>query len=413
MKNKLIKRACFFVAAALFALLVISFTDANTQYTEQFSIEKLAGPAKPRTQWGTLVGYFPNNLGNVFGSDPKTTRTITWQSTLSTGEVIIGNDHYTSTAEAQGGYYFHRADVTGLAAGETYSYIAGTSAVNGVNYYSPVYTFKTENSGAGDKYRAEGFSILHITDPQIGEGRDGDDAAVWKRVIEAARNKSPEAAFVVNTGDIVNNARETRIPFYFDYAQNVLAELPFIYSLGNNDSTSWYNRYFYTPDNIYNGVLYSFNYGNVHFISIDSNAALTAVQLSWLENDLRTCTCKWKTAMTHNGDYGRNGRNTKLTQLFDIYNVDLVLIGHNHFFARSKPINAAGKEKTNGTVWSMPNAAGTKFNAKANQPYLARDEQPNLPMFSVIKFTDTNIFLDSYTVDRNGNAILFDTYTFR
>ena len=389
------KRTGIFALSALFAFLIVSF-----------SVDKPAGRAKAQEQWGTLVTNIPNNLGNTFTSNPKTTRTISWQSTLGAGEVIIGGSHYTATTTSRGGYYFHRVDVSGLAAGETYSYIAGSIAPDGTGYYSPVYSFKTENS-------AGSFTILHITDPQIGNGNNKDDAAVWKQVIEAARKKCPEAAFVVNTGDIVNNSRETSIPYYFDYAQKEIAELAFIYSLGNNDSADWYKRYFYHPDNGSGGFLYSFDYGNAHFISIDSNITLTAPQLSWLENDLKTSTQKWKVAMTHKGDYGRSGKNTELTRLFDQYNVDLVLIGHNHFYARSKAINASGKEKQNGTVWTMPNAAGTKFNAKANQNYLAKDEQPNLPMFSEIMFTETNIYYNSYTVDKTGIATLFDTYNFR
>ena len=182
--------------------------------------------------------------------------------------------------------------------------------------------------------------------------------------------------------------------------------------MGNNDSTGWYNRYFHTPYNSFGGFLYSFDYGNAHFINIDSNIKLTAAHLDWLENDLRANTRKWKVAMTHQGDYGRSGKNTALTRLFDNYNVNLVLIGHNHFYARSKPINTAGQEKPRGTIWSMPNTAGTKFNAKANKNYLAVDEQPNLPMFSAIKFTETYILLNSYTVNRTGTAALFDSYAF-
>ena len=384
-----------------FAFLVVSFPNINSHYAGQIPVDNPVIPVKPQEQWGTLVINIPNNLGNTFTSNPKTTRTITWQSTLGIGEVIIGGNHYTSKTTSMGNYYFHRVDVSGLAAGETYHYAAGSG-----DYFSPLYSFKTENT-SGD------FTILHITDPQIGSGNNRDDAAVWKRVIEAARNKCPEAAFVVNTGDIVENARETNIPFYFDYAQDIIAELAFVYSMGNNDAAGWYNRYFYTPDNGNGGFLYSFDYGNAHFINIDSNVTLTAARLSWLETDLKTSNRKWKVAMTHEGDYGRRGRNTALTRLFDQYNVNLVLIGHNHFYARSKPINTDGKEKPNGTVWSMPNTAGTKFNVKSNQNYLAMDEQPNLPMFSEIRFTETNIYFNSYTVDRNGTVNLFDTYTFR
>ncbi|MCL2320464.1 MAG: CotH kinase family protein, partial [Treponema sp.] len=58
------------------------------------------------------------------------------ESNQSSGEVIIGSNHYSSTTTSGGGFYFHRVDVSGLAPGTAYSYIAGSEG-----YYSPVYSF--------------------------------------------------------------------------------------------------------------------------------------------------------------------------------------------------------------------------------------------------------------------------------
>ena len=394
------KYAGFAVLTLFFVLLVISSPDNSFSPLNPSGINNLPGRRKAQALWGKLVPDIPNNIGNSFTSDPKTTRTISWQSTLNEGEVIIGGRHYASKTASGGAYYFHRVDISGLTPGESYSYIAGYGS-----HYSPVYSFKTESS-SGE------FTILHITDPQLGEVNVTNEAEVWMRVIESARRECPEAAFAVNTGDIVSNAKEAYIPYYFDYAQNVIAETAFIYSLGNNDSPAWYSKYFYTPDNG-GGLFYSFDYGNAHFISVDSNVKISSSHLNWLENDLKKCTRKWKVVMTHQGDYGRSGKNTALARLFDLYNVDLVLMGHNHFYARSKPIDSAGKEKNNGTVWTLPNTAGVKFNSRANQGYLAVSDQPDMQMFSKLRFTDSNIYLSSYTVDRNGNAKLHDSYSFR
>ena len=54
------------------------------------------------------------------------------------------------------------------------------------------------------------------------------------------------------------------------------------------------------------------------------------------------------------------------------------------------------------------NAAGKKFNKVSGEKYLARDEQPELPMFCELRFTETNLYLRAYTVDSDGEAILFD-----
>jgi predicted phosphodiesterase len=363
------------------------------------SIEDLAGESKARQYWGTLVENIPNNISNTFTDDPQTTRTITWQSTLDTGEVIIGKKHYPSSSpRKEGGYFRHRIDISGLEPGKTYQYIAGSSGA-----YSPVYSFTTESSG--------GFSVLHITDPQIGAVTIKGDAAIWKHAMESAVKKCPHAAFVVNTGDIVENAATDIIPFYFDYVQEIIANYAFVYSMGNNDSTEWYNRYFYTPGSGSNGVLYSFDYGNAHFVNVDSNVNFSNKQLTWLENDLNSTAKKWKVVLTHEANYGRDGKDTDLTKLFDRYNVNLVMAGHNHFYARSKPIDTAGTEKSGGTVWSIPNTIGAKFNSIANQPFLAMDKQPNLQMFSEFTFTETSMSLNAYTINALGSAVLFDSYT--
>jgi len=377
----------------------------SVDVTDEPNIDSIAGEPKAQELWGTLTENIPNNIGNAFTADPKTTRTITWMSTHNEGEVIIDNNHYPSTSTLNEGFYFHRVDITGLEAGETYRYIAGSA-----DNYSPVYSFATENENSSD-----GFSVLHITDPQIGSSsyKYQIDAEAWKRTIESAIEKCPNAAFVVNTGDVAENKMSAAVHYYFDYAQTIIANYAFVYSMGNNDSVSWYNQYFYTQDNIYEGVLYSFDYGNAHFVNIDSNAELTTAQLDWLENDLKNTDKKWKAAMMHEGGYGRKGSKSALTELFDKYNIDLAMIGHNHFYARSKPIDASGEDKKNGTVWIMPNAAGNKFNSKPDKLYLAVSEQPELPMFTQVKFTETNIFLNSYTVDTTGEAALFDTYALR
>ena len=386
-------------AAVIILAVLVSCSGPESNSPQDISA--LAGAPKAKNWWGDLVAGIPNNIGNAITADPATTRTVTWLSTHQTGELIIGRKHYESESIKHGNYYHHRVNLGDLAAGTSYQYIAGTPG-----YYSPVYTFTT--AGANSQ---SGFFVLHITDPQIGAGGNRGDAAVWQRVIESAVKECPEAAFIVNTGDIVEDAIESVIPFYFDYAQKILANYAFVYSMGNNDTVNWYNVYFYTPANGSGGKVYSFDYGNAHFINIDSNGALTQSQLTWLENDLKNTAQKWKVVMTHEADYGRSGNNTAVTKLLDKYNVDLVMAGHNHFYARSKPIDSAGNAKQNGTVWTIPNTCGTKFNDTSGAAYLAVDKQPKLPMFSVFRFTQANIYLNAYTVDASGSASLYDTYT--
>lgn len=99
---------------------------------------------------------------------------------------------------------------------------------------------------------------------------------------------------------------------------------------------------------------YSYNYGNVHFISLDSygteNALkmydTTSPQYQWLKQDLDQNTSTWTIVYFHHPPYtmGSHNSDTELdlvairkymTPLFERKNVDVVLNGHSHNFERS------------------------------------------------------------------------------
>jgi 3',5'-cyclic AMP phosphodiesterase CpdA len=96
---------------------------------------------------------------------------------------------------------------------------------------------------------------------------------------------------------------------------------------------------------------YSFDYGNVHFVVLDSKALLDADDaaasdgmFAWLCNDLSQTAQRWKIVTCHHppystGSYGSNRRvQTQLVPIFETYGVDLVLSGHQHNYQRSKPL---------------------------------------------------------------------------
>ena len=368
--------------------------------------EMPSGEGKDQSQWGTFVDNIPNNIAITFTADPKTTRTITWQTGTSiSGEVVIDNISYPAVTTTIGNKNHHRVDLTGLTPGATYTYVCGIAGA-----YSRQYSFTTEAANSVP------FSIIHVTDPQMGAGLgNAQDAATWKRVMEAAIAAQPNPAFVVNTGDVVNSSVEASIPFYFDYAQEILASNAFVYSMGNNDTGAWYNRYFYTPDNGPRSEIYSFEYGNALFINIDSNVsglASNAAFMTWLENTLKNSNATWKVVMMHQGFFGRSASPNAITDMMYKYGVDLALIGHNHFYYRSYMIDGRGNlVDEGGVVWSLPQSAGNKQNDTAsNRKDMAMNATPG-PMFSTFDFNKGSLVLKAYTVDAQGVATLYDTYT--
>src|SRR6185369_9153492 len=93
-----------------------------------------------------------------------------------------------------------------------------------------------------------------------------------------------------------------------------------------------------------NHEFYSFNYGNTHFVCLDSMTSSRlagGAMLAWLEEDLAANTNRWLIAFWHHPPYTKGSHNSdteiELRQMresalpiLEAYGVDLVLAGHSH-----------------------------------------------------------------------------------
>ena len=94
---------------------------------------------------------------------------------------------------------------------------------------------------------------------------------------------------------------------------------------------------------------YSFDYGNIHFVVLDSHDSDRSVgssMLTWLEQDLAATTQDWIIAFWHHPPYSKGGHDSDLelrlvemrenvVPILDDYGVDLTLTGHSHDYERS------------------------------------------------------------------------------
>jgi hypothetical protein len=96
---------------------------------------------------------------------------------------------------------------------------------------------------------------------------------------------------------------------------------------------------------------YSFDYGNVHFISLDSEdftpTSTSGPMLTWLQADLAATTADWVIALWHRPPYSRGLLHNSDTETNEInmrqyvlpvlegVGVDVVLSGHSHSYERS------------------------------------------------------------------------------
>jgi hypothetical protein len=94
---------------------------------------------------------------------------------------------------------------------------------------------------------------------------------------------------------------------------------------------------------------YSFDYGNIHFVCLESfetNRSPTGAMLTWLQRDLAANTEPWVIVFFHHPPYSKGSHNSdveiELVQMrqnalpiLENFGVDLVLTGHSHAYERS------------------------------------------------------------------------------
>ena len=148
---------------------------------------------------------------------------------------------------------------------------------------------------------------------------------------------------MIHTGDIAYESGtlgEFEENFFAVYAP-LLRSFAMFPSIGNHDDSSVFRRVFDLPRSG-DHSWYSFDYGDVHFVALDTND-FGPVQEEWLRTDLAATDREWRVVFGHHPPYssGEHGSSTdlraKLDAVFQEHPVDLVLSGHDHDYERMKP----------------------------------------------------------------------------
>jgi predicted MPP superfamily phosphohydrolase len=148
--------------------------------------------------------------------------------------------------------------------------------------------------------------------------------------------------FVLMLGDNLYGGKSTvdyRNKFELPYKSLLENGVHFFASLGNHDAPS---ESLYKPFNMDGHRYYSFKKGNVTFFALDSTYMDTA-QRDWLSGELERSHSTWKICYFHHPLYSnaRHGPDLDLREelepLFERYNVNVVLSGHEHVYERLLP----------------------------------------------------------------------------
>ncbi len=304
-------------------------------------------------------------------------------------------------------YYSCKVEIT-LNPDAEYEYSVGDKYMNSFTESVKIKTVNPSEKGS--------WKFVHASDSQAEGNKSNGGLGTGTAFSNVLKNliSDPEIRFMVHTGDVVEYSRYQS---YWDNMLNAnfkyLSKIPVMAISGNHETTykngsnETFNRFNYKiplQKNTKLGFYYSFSYGNVKFIMLNTNelngSRLTNEQYSWLENELQNKTEKWTVVAMHNPMYsvGKWGSdNTKngialalalqLKSLFAENGVDVVLQGHDHMVSRTHPLNANGEateEKTeeldgieyikdpSGVVYVMNGPAGDQ--AKGESSIFKHDE---------------------------------------
>jgi len=258
-------------------------------------------------------------------NDPQTTMTISWSTeTVGDGLVEFGpDDSYGFSGYDSSFGVLHSVELTGLEPSAEYHYrVLSSTGEIGTDH-----TFSTA------KFYTEPFTFVAYGDTRTNDVHRG---MVVSRIIEI----NPDLVF--NTGDLVENGEYPDLwRKWFTTNQVLLEDTPFFVALGNHEQNATiYFNYWHFPGN---EQWYSINYGNAHFICLNTETNLYGDQRTWLETDLIAASdsAVWIFVFFHRPPYssGDHGSDISVRQawcsLFETYGVDIVFNGHDHNYERS------------------------------------------------------------------------------
>lgn len=336
--------------------------------------------------------------------------------------------------------------------------VEGLFEENTTYYYSYTDDVKNPNWSEVQSYttkKTTNFQTILVGDPQIGaSGSQGqgtaDDINIavdtfnWNKTLEQAKITAPNASFILSSGDQIDYAgtdssdgKNVRESEYAGFTYPALLRmLPLATTIGNHESKGTDYKYHYNNPNSEDGLGstnsgsdYYFSYGNVLFISLNSNNRNTVEHRELLKKAVESNPdAKWKVVMFHHDIYGSgqphsdtDGANLRalFAPLMDEFGIDMCLTGHDHSYARSY-LMADGTAiqyddsvaiNPEGTLYiAAGSASGSKFYklATTKQYYIAERSNTQIPTFSTIDFSDESIVIKTY--DYNGNKYA-DDYT--
>ena len=355
----------------------------------------------------------PKPFDHIFltwAGNPATSQAVTWRSFVESSKPMAEIATATSSTGFAGkasqipavtsslkinnqSVYYHSVNFTDLKPNTLYAYRVGNGDI-----WSEWFQFRTAGTDA------EPFSFLYLADAQ------NEISSLWSRTIRAAILHSPGIRFMIHTGDMVdpkNSPHEWNE--WFNAGSWVFASIPSLPATGNHEYkiyrgqgrelSKFWRPQFTLPENdipVLAETYYHLDYQGARFVVLNSNRKIEK-QARWLEKVLGDNPHRWTIVTLHHPVYSSvRGRDNKLVReqwspLFNKFNVDLVLQGHDHVYTRGY---APGK--SGGPVY-VTSVSGPKMYKLARREWMARAGE-GLQLFQVISIDGDVLNFTSVTV---------------
>jgi hypothetical protein len=399
----------------------------------------------------------PDQVHLSWTKEPSTTLTVVWRTLqTSTPHVVeyrpAGTSAWltaTGSARVSGTTgTLHEVTLENLSPSTTYEYrVRGDGSS-----WSDVFSARTAPPrGPAD------FDAIYVADTGIAGRTDGLTTGTLQVVDEIAR-LDPD--LVLLGGDYAYFNTETRfatlddaIDAWFNQMQEVGARSPMMVSYGNHETLlserfeDWAPR-FATPEGWSSRRAYSFDVGDVHFVSIfavSDTGGLTSGQLTWIEQDIAAASAagaRWVVPFFHVSPFS-DGKNhpsnlqlrAQLGPLFERLGVKIAIASHDQAYERSYPLVGVPSStratttakrcytSSDGVTWVKVSPGGKLSNKNEGFSQFATSPPPSWTAFrhnTAHHFARLRVSaggtlgLDTYAVTGDGSPpVIIDSFEYR
>ncbi|MBO9627102.1 MAG: discoidin domain-containing protein [Microbacterium sp.] len=321
------------------------------------------------TRWASVEGLDPQWIRIDLGTGATVSRVVLkWEAAYAKKyrvEISADGSAWTTLATEAAGNG-GTDEFTGLSGTGRYLRIYGTARATSYGYslfeaevYGTAGSTGNPNPGSG------AFSVVAAGDIA---GDCGTASSTCNHFATATLAQSLNPAFYMTLGDNqYDDAHLSDFKNYYDKSWGKFKDKTYPipgnhekYDSNYDESSDTgdekgYRDYFGSRATPQGKMWYSYDYGNWHFIALNSNQFQNSEQMNWLTADLAANTKQCTVAYFHeplftSGEHGNQLKSKPVWTKLQAAGVELVLSGHDHHYERFNPQTADGTASATGIV---------------------------------------------------------------